>query len=606
MVTRFFPLWLCVALLLLPGTAWSAGVTARVDRHRIPEGETFTLMLESTGQTGDVSGLDLTPLEQDFQVVGRSSGSSFSNINGAITAKTTLTLSLLPLRSGRLVVPALVIDGLATAPIDIEVLPPGSASPGGGRDYFLEAQVDQPNPLVQSQVILTVRFFRSVAFSQGAITGPEETGLLVERLGEDRQLRLDRDGRSYDVIERRYALFPQRSGILKIPGIGFQGERVVQSRSPGRVDPFANDPFFEQFLGGNPLHRMLGQSAPVRLRAPEITLQVAPRPAGLQDPWWLPARQVTLSAEGWPQTGRGAVGEPLTLTLGIHATGVTGAQLPELPKPTLDGARLYPDQPKVTTRPVGDWMVGERFEKWAIIPTRPGTLTLPAIDVPWWDVIANQRRVARLPALTLEVAAGTAPAADQPAAASAPAVPHAVPATASPDPSALPPAAAAPVPVPEAGYWPMLTGIVLTGWLATLLLWWRRFRSESRPSASPSPAPRPRVALDRLRAAWADVDPAGLQKTLLAWGAATWPDSPPATLEALTARLPGAAVAALLAELNRALYGGGTWSPGDRWPVLEQALQQVRPPDRSHHPMPPLPPLNPPVDAVLGVRDRER
>ena len=41
-----------------------------------------------------------------------------------------------------------------------------------------------------------------------------------------------------------------------------------------------------------------------------------------------------------------------------------------------------------------------------LIPTREGHLTLPSIDVEWWDTETDQARVATLPARTVKVHPG--------------------------------------------------------------------------------------------------------------------------------------------------------------------------------------------------------
>jgi len=45
-----------------------------------------------------------------------------------------------------------------------------------------------------------------------------------------------------------------------------------------------------------------------------------------------------------------------------------------------------------------------RREKWSVIPNRSGQLTLPEIEVKWWDSEADKERRAFVPAQTLIVA----------------------------------------------------------------------------------------------------------------------------------------------------------------------------------------------------------
>ena len=99
---------LVVLLLTLIGVAervQAADLQAWLDRTRVAEGETVRLTLEAQGQ---VSGRPETaPLEQDFEVLGMSTGSRLNIVNGRTDARTTWTLTLSPRRSGTLTVPSL-------------------------------------------------------------------------------------------------------------------------------------------------------------------------------------------------------------------------------------------------------------------------------------------------------------------------------------------------------------------------------------------------------------------------------------------------------------------------------------------------------------------
>jgi hypothetical protein len=93
--------------------------------------------------------------------------------------------------------------------------------------------------------------------------------------------------------------------------------------------------------------------------------------------------------------------------------------------------KVYPDEPAIDDQSSGMFLLGQRVEKFALVPTRAGKFSLPAIRVPWWDVATDQPREAVLPARTIEVLAappGQAAERSPPsAAAAAPRVPAAMP-----------------------------------------------------------------------------------------------------------------------------------------------------------------------------------
>ncbi|MBF0425401.1 MAG: protein BatD [Magnetococcales bacterium] len=590
---------LLFGFLLLPaGFSLAAEVVARVDQSVVAEGEPIRLTLTRSGDQGRLPEPDLSPLEKDFQILGTSSESNIRILNGHSESTVGLTVTLLPRRTGPMTIPALAVAGMKTTPIKIEVTPAGTqgGGSGGGQPgdhagaYFLESEVDNPTPYVQGQVLLKVRFYRAVTFTRGEIADPVIADAAVERLGEDRAYSAEVKGRSYEVLERTYAIFPQKSGALTLPGLVFQGEaklprsRTSRTPDPGGFGPFANDPFFQNFFGRDPFAGVFEPTRPVTLRSDPIQLDVKPRPPAFTGPWWLPAAQLTLTDNGLSDPITAHVGEPLTRILGLHAKGLAATQLPEIPKPRLDGLNIYPDQPVTQSQAKGRWILGEREEKWAILATRPGTYTLPAIEIPWWNVADGRAEVARLPARTLTVLpaadTGTPPPTATAPATQAPATP--TPA-ASPSPSAdatgeHPPPGAPHVEL-AGGYWPWLTAAALLLWLGTLVAWWRqRQRLAAIPTLStpPSPLPAPRrqpPATAPIAAACATNDPQRIAAALLAWGGERWPEDPPRTLGALQSRLDPTAAPAVIARIERGLYAPNTpWDGGNFWTELQPLL----------------------------------
>ncbi len=81
-------------------TALAQSVEATVDRNRISENEAVTLTIVLEGKFDDTSGPEIP----DFDVVGRSSGSSISIVNGTVTRSQQIVLRLAPRRPGKLTI----------------------------------------------------------------------------------------------------------------------------------------------------------------------------------------------------------------------------------------------------------------------------------------------------------------------------------------------------------------------------------------------------------------------------------------------------------------------------------------------------------------------
>ncbi len=84
----------------------------------------------------------------------------------------------------------------------------------------------------------------------------------VEQLGEPRTYEKDINGVRHGVIEVRYAIFPQKSGTLEIPGQTFKATQVAQRRNDDDYNPFGPQP-----------------GKQVLVTSPSIPLQIDPKPA---------------------------------------------------------------------------------------------------------------------------------------------------------------------------------------------------------------------------------------------------------------------------------------------------------------------------------------
>ncbi|WP_201315823.1 BatD family protein [Dyella sp. EPa41] len=519
MKPRHLAILACLFALLWPLAAAAADVQATLDRTRVELGETVTLNLRSQGG-GMVQTPDLSALARDFAVLGSSSNTSISIINGRRSAQVTVGVALRPLHTGTLHVPPLSFAGGTTAPLELQVVDPDpNAAAAGRKDVFLEAVVDPADGYVGQQRIYTLRLFFAADLTNGALEDPQLAGVDVRRLGNEINYQAERGGRRYNVIERRYALTPQREGRLDIPPVAFQGDMVSMA------DPNA---FF-------------GSGTPVSASSPGVSINAKAAPAQAARTTWLPARDLNLALDGGPSHGDLRVGQPLNLVMSVQATGLPYEALPALSLPTLDGATVYPDKPVNATHVDGQWLVGRRQQGFAIVPNRPGTLTIPETTLTWWNVVTDQPEVARIPAQTFTVlpAVGAAPG-------QAPTV--AQPSTtqeATPAPS---PAAASATP----WRWIALGSIGL--WLVSVAAWWwwrsRRVVAPAASAAAPSPS--------KLRAAFLAAarggDVGAQVNTLLAWARADRPALQ--NLGELSHALASDAQREAIAALQRKRYAG--------------------------------------------------
>jgi hypothetical protein len=594
---------LCILACVLSGSqAMAASLVAQLDRTQVSEGESVTLSLSATG---DVQGNpDLSPLRADFDILGQSQGSRFNMINGNIASSREWQLQLLPKHSGKLSIPALQLGSLHSQPLSLQVSTASadqSASGDGDQPVILEIDTDTDTPWVQAEIRYTLRLLARVPLREASLTEPQAGDALVEKLGDDKEYAVQRNGATYQVVERQYAIFPQHSGSLTIDSPLLAASVPV----PGNRNRSGNSPFadMQRFMGRPPagfpyIGGMFAEMKPLRLRGRAVTLEVRPQPDSVAGAW-LPAKSLAL-AESWlPDPPVFRVGEPVTRSVSLIAQGLSAAQLPELALNLPDHVKAYPDQPQSDTDLQGNDLVATRTQKTALVPTTAGDLVLPEIKVSWWDTETQQARIATLPARHITVLADTSATTAAPDAVIGPTSQPA--ARVSADNPVKPATQATPSSdtAGAASYWPWIAGGLLLAWLVTLLLW---LRSRSQPSPDTPQAVKPpdrnrqhelTASRSQLKKACMANDAKAATKALRDWAAARWPETPPKGLPALAQRLNHTAAQREILALDRRLYAANSadWNGAAAWSILEAALVTAR--DTGKAAAEPLPELYP-------------
>jgi hypothetical protein len=375
---RFNP-WalLCLLAWMSVGIA-QAQTRAWLDRDSVNQGETVTLNIE----TDQGEAPDYAPLRADFTLSNQSSSRQMQIRNGAISNTALFAVALSPQRTGTLVIPALRVGNAQTAPIQLVVGQAPVASRDSNALAFIETDVDVAQPYVQQSVGVVVRLFFATQLASGELVLDTPAGASLQRVGDDRTSTREIGGRRYNVVERRFLLVPERSGPLLVKGARFSGQGVGG--------------FFDDFFGRD--------SGQLSARGPDQTLQVRATPVDAPQPW-LPLKGLQLRYTAAPKQGR--TGEATTIVVEATANGVTKAQFPELPVPSLgDSAQVFAEPPQYDETFNGSSPQLKLTRRYSIVPQQTGALTVPGIAMEWWDVQAGQARTATLPDLQLQIAQG--------------------------------------------------------------------------------------------------------------------------------------------------------------------------------------------------------
>ncbi|WP_085603094.1 MULTISPECIES: BatD family protein [unclassified Pseudomonas] len=545
-MTRFTALLL--PLLICTATAQAAELTASVDRSRLNSGETVELTLESNDVT-QFGKPDLSPLEPLFEVRGTRQVNQLNTLNGDNRATTRWIITLLPKQNGSVEIPPLKLGDVESQPITVQVIESDTREENNAREpVFIEASLDQTNVYVQAQAILTLRIYHSVSlYDDSSLTPLQIADARIEQLGDMRTYEKDINGVRHGVIEMRYAIYPQHSGLLSIAPQTFSATLVDTQPSQ---DATAQGPKPGKLM---------------RVSSSATSLTVKPKPMTYpSDAPWLPARSLSLSESWNPEPEHTQVGDSLTRSLTLKVEGLASSQLPALPATEANGLRRYPDQPVLNNQSSDRGLIGSREEREALVPSRSGSIELPTVDVVWWNTFEDHLEHTSLPARTLQVANNPSLQVDTPAG-------NALPLSAA-DSEAL-------------WWWKLSTFVFACTTLLGFGLWWRaRWQPAILRAAQTGPSPR--TLLDDIKRASQANDPHATRQALDAWAR-----QQPETLADMAARF--VPLSDALDGLNGALYSetGQHWQGEDLW----RAIRTIPTAERVQDPVGDsgLPPLYP-------------
>ncbi|MFN2171728.1 MAG: BatD family protein [Candidatus Promineifilaceae bacterium] len=405
---------LLLSVMALPALGQSP-VTAEVDRNFLSTDDALVLTVTIDTGAGDAARPTL-PTMNDFQILGSSSGTQITVVNGDMTVQETYSYSLRPLREGALVIDPVTVQingqTYTTDPITVEVTqgtgqPQQGGSSGGafptlpgfpnlnqmlpnmpgsqtqqldpsempteleGQDYFIEAEVDHDNPYQGEELVYTFRFYQAGSlFDQPDYTAPSFTGFWSKELS-DQQMNYSTEaaGRPYRVTELQTILVPTVTGEVTID--------PAQLSIPGD--------FF---------------SSGVDLQTQPITVSVQPLPQNAPDSFRGAVGQFEISAA--TDLTQAEVNDTVTMDVTITGTG----NLETMPDPVwTEGPewRSFDSKATVNAQFVDGKLQGSRTYERVLLPTENGDLVLPAIEFSYFNPVTGQYETKSTEPITVQV-----------------------------------------------------------------------------------------------------------------------------------------------------------------------------------------------------------
>jgi hypothetical protein len=400
-IVRRLSIVLCIILPLFHYSLASANSTleASVDRNKLYLNESFNLKLTGSVEVdfsfgglmnfgmNQVDAPEFDDLEENFNILDRQQNYSMRSINGNTTTEVTWNYTLSPKRSGTLTIPKASIKDAESQPISIHVLegkaPINADNPPSA---FIEVEVDKDQIYVQEQVVYTVRLFSLGRLSGGSLSEPTTSEAIIEPFGEESKYYRMAYNQRYEVIERNYLIFPQKSGLLEIPALSFNGT-MIDSYKRRRV-------------------RIAEMSNP-------LSLDVTAPNSEFSGEHWLPAKSLHLSEKWQNNNNEYFVGDAITREITVSALGLLGSALPPIKGIKSQAVKSYPDKPIVESNIHEAGSQAFRKEATTYIAVTEGSITLPEVQIPWWDTVNDIARLATLPAKTIKINANATPQVDK-------------------------------------------------------------------------------------------------------------------------------------------------------------------------------------------------
>ncbi|MGV6809124.1 MAG: BatD family protein [bacterium] len=387
--------------LIAPQAALATEINFTVNQNPAVLGDQIVLTFRAQQRPdGDP---DFSPLNPFLDLQGTSQSHSTQIINGNVRQQITWSVRAYPKSVGKYELPAIAFGNDKSNPLTLEVVRSTQQLPNNGQgqntantvpDIFVEAEIEPKAGYVQQQFIYVQRLYYSQRFANNATlstpqlkSGKVDIEPLTGNGLNDKRFNEQRDGKNYQVIERRFAIFPVQSGTITFAPTFFEGR--LQNTTQGShnfYDPFASN-----------------SGKTVRRYSPELTVEVKPQNVAYQGQYWLPAKSVDIQAVWSSSPTQLATGEPVTLTVKTTAEGLRAEQLPELSLNLPDSIKFYRDKTQLNNENTRTGVTGTREEHIILVPSQAGKFTLPDISLAWWNSTENKAATAVLEAQSLTV-----------------------------------------------------------------------------------------------------------------------------------------------------------------------------------------------------------
>lgn len=402
---------------LILSFAFAFEFNARVENDHIANNQVIVLKLELLDASPNNSP-NISVLKNDFIISGVSQSSRTSIINGIRSVTNIWIYRLLPRKEGNVIIPSIEIDSnkgkIATREIPITVDPAinGNISNSFNKNNSvdasnnqsslkLEAHVSNKSPYKNEPIIYTLKFTSNVYVENLNIEYLNLKDAIIDVIGEPEILNeRAKDNKVSITAVIKYRIIPLREGKFLIPSIKINGNIVNRTKNihnsffTGFNSRFFND--LDDFLNE-------GDVVPFSLTSDEISIDVKQAISSINP--WICANSLKIDRK-IAKKSNFILGEPVNLTIAIKAENLHANHLPslELQHKQSENYRIYGENPKLKNTNSGEMIISERVEEYTLIPQKTGNITIPAMEIKWWNIKENKINIISVPEQIITVA----------------------------------------------------------------------------------------------------------------------------------------------------------------------------------------------------------
>ena len=218
----------------------------------------------------------------------------------------------------------------------------------------------------QSQLVLTIRVASKYPFDALHLEFPPIAGVEQVELARPRTRKITSYAGDGFLHERRYALFAQGPGTLKIPSATVEG--LVATGVDSQIQ------FKDEFAG--------------------YQIEVKAKPAGYNDEWWLASSNVAIEESWSAPLAELRERDVVTRTITLRVADVDGKRLPDLVHGKASGVSVTELSTTRDTIKSSRGLTGVLTKSWSLRIENHDVVYISPIGLAYWDTAQEKRSTA--------------------------------------------------------------------------------------------------------------------------------------------------------------------------------------------------------------------